>query len=350
MSQKISSKDKIAFQRYEIYKKRLQAILKQKNPKKINAIDALLTKYRGKEHAVYVKVCGKYGIKPKPEWTPNNKQKPNNNKINNNNIKPKTKQTKKQLIPKPPIQQTKLKSKPLTKHSNISKKAPQSKSTIKRTNLRQNKMKNNLSKLKNKKITQKSFIKPAIMKKQIPQIKNKIKIIKQEESEDEYEDDFEDYSDDFETEEPEMKSQSHIPRKKPSILNQKTEKKSNVLIKKYNIKSSKTNILFEMRESTVHEKYLKRVGTEIFSRGVQSIYSQNIETQTVKHKMESKMTQYQFCDPTNVKNINYDRKRLISFLQKSSKVMNGLLACNNNDNTSKQVLCEKKYKFRSIFK
>eukprot|EP00483_Globobulimina_turgida_P008321 UN08338 len=160
----MSSKDKIAFARYEVYKKRLQAILKQKNPQKINAVDALLRKYRGKEHGVYAKVCSKYGITPKPEWSPNNN-------INRNK----------------PMQQIK------------SKKLP-SKCNNKQTDSRQNKMKNKLSALKNKKLAKGNRSK--IVKKTIPQIeKKKIVIQKQEESEDEYEDDFEDYSDDFEAEE-----------------------------------------------------------------------------------------------------------------------------------------------------
>jgi len=74
---KPSEGDAIALQRYEHYKKRLQAILKKKNPKKVSAVDALLTKYKGREHGVYTKVCSKYGITPKPEWTPNGDPPPN---------------------------------------------------------------------------------------------------------------------------------------------------------------------------------------------------------------------------------------------------------------------------------
>ena len=33
-------------------------------------VDALLSKYRGREHSVYAKVCSKYGLTAKPEWTP----------------------------------------------------------------------------------------------------------------------------------------------------------------------------------------------------------------------------------------------------------------------------------------
>ena len=44
---------------------------------------------------------------------------------------------------------------------------------------------------------------------------------------------------------------------------------------------SETKILFSLRERTVHEKYLKRVGKEIYSRGVQSFYLQDHEAQVL---------------------------------------------------------------------
>ena len=107
---------------------------------------------------------------------------------------------------------------------------------------------------------------------------------------------------------------------------------------KYNLKGSDTKIIFELRERTIHEKYLKRVGDEIFSRGIQSIHSQNNQTQTHKNKTENKSTQYQFCDPTNTKTINYDRQRLSSFLQRSSKLIEGLLTYKNSDDTFQKLL------------
>ena len=93
-----------------------------------------------------------------------------------------------------------------------------------------------------------------------------------------------------------------------------------------------------MRERTIHEKYLKRVGNEIYSRGIQSVYSQNNQTQTEKRRKESKSTQYQFCDPSNNKKINYDRQRLLTFLQKSSKLIEGILSYKNSDDTIKKLL------------
>ena len=162
----MSTKDEIAFERYQFYKKRLQAILKKKNPKKIRAVDGLLSKYRGREHGVYAKVCAKYGITPKAEWKP----------IAAVSIK----QRKKDKI-KTNIKQNLSK----IRKQKIANKASSSSSKPKSIN-------NKLLSLKNKKINKKSIekIKQNIIKKP-KQIKKAIVVPKDTESEDEYEDDFE---------------------------------------------------------------------------------------------------------------------------------------------------------------
>eukprot|EP01083_Nonionella_stella_P019207 53372_1 len=300
MSKKPSPQDKIAFERYQVYKKRLQAILKQKNPKKIGAVDALLSKYRGREHGVYAKVCSKYGITPKPEWKPNTKPL-NKNKTN----PPKAKSIKNQ--PKQIKNQKPLK-KPITTQS-------------KRKPSTQPQIRNKLSSLKHKRIVQKqnSIRKPIPPKKPSPPIpKPKQKI---EESEDDYEDDFEDYSDDFE-EQNEHKT---------------TTQKTNPWIEKFNLKPSETKTLFTMHERTVHEQYLRKIGREICIRGVQSYGLQDMKTQTDKQKQESKATQYAFSDQIG-NDWRYDRTRLLSFMRKSSKLMDGLLSYKNSEDHVKRLL------------
>lgn len=155
----MSSADELAFERYEFYKKRLQAILKKKNPKKIKAIDGLLSKYRGREHGVYVKVCAKYGITPKSEWKPKGKQQPKKEKI-----KAKIKQNLKQI-----------------KKQKIANKAAAKLKTKQKT------MNSKLLALKNPKINKTTIakIKQHIIKKPIPSKKES------PESEEEYDDDFE---------------------------------------------------------------------------------------------------------------------------------------------------------------
>ena len=94
-----------------------------------------------------------------------------------------------------------------------------------------------------------------------------------------------------------------------------------------------------MNERTIHEKYLRKVGNEIYSRGIQSVHLKDYQTQTEKRRMESKSTQYQFCDhPSNDQNINYDRMRLLSFLKKSGKLIDGLLTNKTSDNTTQKLL------------
>lgn len=94
--------------------------MKQKNPKKVSAVDALLTKYRGREHGVYTKVCAKYGIKPKPEWTPDTTAKPPTSKSKKENIKDKLKSLSKN--PKKPARPTSSRPRPQSgRSSNISK-------------------------------------------------------------------------------------------------------------------------------------------------------------------------------------------------------------------------------------
>ena len=58
---------------------------------------------------------------------------------------------------------------------------------------------------------------------------------------------------------------------------------------KYDIKAVDTKIIFDMRQRTVHEQYLKRVGEEIYSRGIQSIDLQHNETQTEKYNKNIKI-------------------------------------------------------------
>ena len=197
-SKKMSSADQIAFARYQVYKKRLEAILKQKNPKKLSAVDTLLSKYRGREHAVYAKVCSKYGITPKPEWEPqgNPAKDTKTNSNNDSKDKDKLKLIKKQKPSKPTTSQkmkSKLQSQP--KPSPKPKPQPPTKSN---TSSQNNKMRNKLSALKNKRLPQNNNIKktrqPPIRqpaKKSSPPKQKKIIVVKQEESEDDYEDDFE---------------------------------------------------------------------------------------------------------------------------------------------------------------
>ena len=60
--------------------------------------------------------------------------------------------------------------------------------------------------------------------------------------------------------------------------------------------------------------------------------------QTQKYPKEDKSTQYQFCDPSNCKDIKYDRQRLALFLRKSCKVMEGLISYRNGDKTIQELL------------
>ena len=217
----MSTEDEVAFERYQFYKKRLQAILKKKNPKKIKAVDGLLSKYRGREHGVYAKVCAKYGITPKAEWKPiaavSIKQR-KKDKIKTN-IKQNLSKIKKQKI--------------ANQASSSSSSKPKS-------------INNKLLALKNKKINKKSIgkIKQNIIKKP-QQIKRAIVVPKDTDSEDEYEDDFEvfilyfvlvlfdalfvlsqDYSDDFEEEKDEktQRSARSIVKKPKTIKKAKTNR------------------------------------------------------------------------------------------------------------------------------
>lgn len=88
----------------------------------------------------------------------------------------------------------------------------------------------------------------------------------------------------------------------------------------------------------MHEKYLKRVGTEIYSRGIQSFHLQTAETQTARKQKECKSTQYEFSKATNQKSKNYNRQRLASFVRQSVKLIEGLLSHRNSDSTVKQLL------------
>ena len=182
--------------------------MKQKNPKKLSAVDALLRKYRGREHGVYAKVCQKYAITPKPEWVPskNDPPKPNNDKTA---IKNKLKQMKKQMEKKKPQQpakpksSTKPQSKPKSNTEFKQKLVTKSKQVMKQNkpkySSQNNLMRNKLAALKNKRLSKlktknnirqppKHMIEPSQNKKII---NKKVIIQKGDESEDEYEDDFE---------------------------------------------------------------------------------------------------------------------------------------------------------------
>jgi len=50
------------------YKKRLKEIFRKHNRSKVSGIDSLLSKYSGREHELYEKVCNKYGIDPEDEY------------------------------------------------------------------------------------------------------------------------------------------------------------------------------------------------------------------------------------------------------------------------------------------
>ena len=213
-SKKASSEDKIAFARYQVYKKRLEAILKQKNPKKLSAVDALLAKYRGREHGVYAKVCQKYGITPKAEWTPPNDTAPKTGTSKSNStksspsksndtdaMKEKLKKMKKQMALKKTSQRsTKPKSAPKSKpnlNSNLNRNSNLNAKSKPKS--QDNSMQNKLAALKNKRLSPntnkirqpqppKKIIKPIPSRKVI---NRKVIVQKVEESEDEYEDDFE---------------------------------------------------------------------------------------------------------------------------------------------------------------
>lgn len=185
-----------------MYKKRLQAILKQKNPKKVSAVDTILSKYRGREHAVYCKVCQKYGITPKPEWIPAQVDSSKSNNKDKDVIKNKLKQMKKQMASKKsdrqsikqPIKPSSTKPKPKSRS-----KVP-TKPTIPTKSISQSsQMKNKLAALKSKRLSKTNSITkvrqpPKNIMKQVPSkviVSKKAVIEKAEQSEDEYEDDFE---------------------------------------------------------------------------------------------------------------------------------------------------------------
>jgi len=83
---------------YDVYKARLTEIYQAKNPSKVSKVDQFLKKYAGKEHALYSKVCKKYGMTPKAQYTPggssgggmfsNKKAKVNMNMGGNSNAAP----------------------------------------------------------------------------------------------------------------------------------------------------------------------------------------------------------------------------------------------------------------------
>eukprot|EP00435_Cladocopium_sp_Y103_P019436 s3431_g4.t1 len=51
----------------QAYRERLCKIYSQHNPGKVNEIASLMTKYAGREHTLYLKVCKKYKVQPKHE-------------------------------------------------------------------------------------------------------------------------------------------------------------------------------------------------------------------------------------------------------------------------------------------
>merc|ERR1719483_755139 len=83
---------------YDVYKARLVEIYQAKNPSKVSKVDQFLKKYAGKEQALYSKVCKKYGMTPKGQYTPggpsgggmfsNKKAKVNMNTGGNSNAAP----------------------------------------------------------------------------------------------------------------------------------------------------------------------------------------------------------------------------------------------------------------------
>lgn len=48
----------------DFYKKRIKKIYKDHNPEKLDGLDALLDKYRGKERDVWLSICDKYAVRP----------------------------------------------------------------------------------------------------------------------------------------------------------------------------------------------------------------------------------------------------------------------------------------------
>jgi len=51
---------------FRAYKKRLTEILTKHNPEKLNTVDYLLKQFPNKEHQVYIQICKKCGVQPKP--------------------------------------------------------------------------------------------------------------------------------------------------------------------------------------------------------------------------------------------------------------------------------------------
>ncbi|CAE7529001.1 NUP145 [Symbiodinium natans] len=51
----------------QAYRERMIKIYQQHNPSKVNEIDALMGKYVGQEHTMYLKICKKYNVQPEPE-------------------------------------------------------------------------------------------------------------------------------------------------------------------------------------------------------------------------------------------------------------------------------------------
>ncbi|CAE7949118.1 unnamed protein product [Symbiodinium sp. KB8] len=55
----------------QAYRERMIKIYQQHNPSKVNEIDALMGKYVGQEHTMYLKICKKYNVQPEPEISQN---------------------------------------------------------------------------------------------------------------------------------------------------------------------------------------------------------------------------------------------------------------------------------------
>eukprot|EP00929_Paragymnodinium_shiwhaense_P038897 TRINITY_DN20488_c1_g2_i1.p1 TRINITY_DN20488_c1_g2~~TRINITY_DN20488_c1_g2_i1.p1 ORF type:complete len:2317 (+),score=571.89 TRINITY_DN20488_c1_g2_i1:93-7043(+) len=51
----------------QAYKELMVQIYQQHNPTKVSEIDTLMTKYKGQERTMYLKICKKYNVQPKPE-------------------------------------------------------------------------------------------------------------------------------------------------------------------------------------------------------------------------------------------------------------------------------------------
>ena len=51
-----------------VYEQRIRKIYKAEAPKKLRRVHGLMKKYKGDEYNLYVRVCGKYGVTPEPEY------------------------------------------------------------------------------------------------------------------------------------------------------------------------------------------------------------------------------------------------------------------------------------------